>query len=156
MRPLFLLLLATTAHAELLTFAWDANSEPDVIGYRLHFGSESGDYGRAVNCGNVTQFSLELEEGERFVVVTAYNAAGLESPPSNELDLQGDPPAPPEGFHAKPSADGMQVSAHFPGRGVVVEESDDLKTWRELAEGFGWVVAAVEQNKRGFFRYSLN
>ena len=96
MRPLFLLLLATTAHAELLTFAWDANSEPDVIGYRLHFGSESGDYGRAVNCGNVTQFSLELEEGERFVVVTAYNAAGLESPPSNELDLQGDPPAPPE------------------------------------------------------------
>ena len=94
--------------------------------------------------------------GERFVVVTAYNAAGLESPPSNELDLQGDPPAPPEGFHAKPSADGMQVSAHFPGRGVVVEESDDLKTWRELAEGFGWVVAAVEQNKRGFFRYSLN
>jgi len=94
---------AAAALADDLTFAWDPNPEPDVIGYRLKFGSESGVYTRTVNVGNVTSFteaidwSVENREGaERFVVVTAYNAAGLESPPSNELDLGGQAPSAPK------------------------------------------------------------
>jgi hypothetical protein len=94
---------ATAALADDLTFAWDPNPEADVIGYRLKFGSESGVYTRSVNVGNVTTFteaidwSVENKEGtERYVVVTAYNAAGLESPPSNELDLGGQAPSAPQ------------------------------------------------------------
>lgn len=101
--PLILLLFALPVLADDLTFAWYKNPEPDVIGYRLKFGSETGVYTRTVNCGDVTSFTAAMDwsvankEGtERFVVVTAYNAAGLESPPSNELDLGGQEPSAPQ------------------------------------------------------------
>jgi hypothetical protein len=97
------LLLALPALAEELTFAWDPNPEPDVIGYRLHFGDSSGNYTRTVNVGSVTSFTedvdwdTETKTGtERYVIVTAYNAAGLESPPSNELDLGSAAPSAPK------------------------------------------------------------
>ena len=33
-----------TAYSANLTLAWDANSEPDLIGYRVYCGESSGNY----------------------------------------------------------------------------------------------------------------
>ena len=41
---LFFSLLAGTAYSANLTLAWDANSEPDLIGYRVYCGESSGNY----------------------------------------------------------------------------------------------------------------
>ena len=95
------LLFSTAALADDVTFAWNPNPEPDIAGYRLHFGDVSGVYTRTVDCGNVTTFPVSLDWDralqtgtERYVVVTAYNTFGLESLPSNELDLGSRPSAP--------------------------------------------------------------
>ena len=81
------------------TLIWDANPEPDIAGHRLHFGQvTSGTYERTVDVGNVTQSSQELQDGERWIVVTAYNTAGLESLPSNEIDLLRPRPGAPKKF----------------------------------------------------------
>lgn len=88
--------------------AWDPNPEPDLAGYKLHYGGTSGDYNRVVNVGNVTTYTLEVPNGGYFMAVTAYNAAGLESLPSNEIYV--DVAAPP----GKPS-----------GLRVVVTDGDD-------------------------------
>ena len=97
------MLFATAALADELTFAWDQNPEPGVIGYRLKFGAESGVYTRTVNVGDATtsteaiDWSVENREGtERYVVVTAYSNNGLESPPSNEIDLGAPAPSAPQ------------------------------------------------------------
>jgi len=72
-----------------VTLAWNPNPEPDVIGYRLHWGFSSGRYQTSLNVGGVTRYTLSLpwpEDGQIFyTVVTAYNSAGLESFPSNEI-----------------------------------------------------------------------
>src|SRR6266478_7015815 len=70
-----------------VTLAWDADSDPNVVGYRLHSGTTSGVYTQTTEVGNVTAASVSnLVNGNTyFFVVTAYDANAIESAPSNEV-----------------------------------------------------------------------
>ena len=80
------------------TLAWDANSEPDLAGYTLHYGTASGVYDVSVTLGLVTMYTLPLAlnpSNDYYFAITAYNDAGLESGYSNEVyfsthDTDGD------------------------------------------------------------------
>lgn len=67
--------------------AWDVSPGSGVAGYRLHYGTMSSVYTQQVDVGNVSYFTVSnLSQGvEYFFVVTAYNQAGVESQPSNEV-----------------------------------------------------------------------
>ena len=73
-----------------VTLGWDKSRSRGVKGYRLHCGLTSGrDYARLVTVGNVTSYTFSnLIPGKTYYcVVTAYDAAGRESPPSNEISF---------------------------------------------------------------------
>ena len=42
------------ARAEQVTLAWDANTEPDLAGYKVHYGTSSGSYTSSVDVHKVT------------------------------------------------------------------------------------------------------
>jgi hypothetical protein len=71
-----------------VTLAWDANSEPDLAGYKVYYGVSSRVYPFAVVAGNVTSLTLSnLQEGVTYYfAATAYNSAGLESDFSAEIN----------------------------------------------------------------------
>ena len=75
---------------QTVTLAWDANSEPDIAGYRLHYGTSSGIYTETIDVGNNTSATVAtLTAGSTyFFVVTAYNTATLESEASNEVSAR--------------------------------------------------------------------
>ena len=89
---------AVPAQAMDVTLAWDANTEPELAGYRLHYGTEAGggsykgtgatDGDSPIDVGNVTTFTLHgLPDGVvHFFVVTAYSDEGAQSDYSNEVD----------------------------------------------------------------------
>ena len=115
----FLFALCASA-APSLSLWWGPSPDADVNNYRLHWGPGSGNYNGFADLGNVTNTVFtQLVPGARyFFVVTAMNAAGEESPPSNEIDFQipgGKPGAP--------------TTLHFP---ITIEASNDLKTWRNV------------------------
>src|SRR6266576_4370483 len=64
-----------------VTLAWDPDSDPNVVGYRLHSGTTSGVYTQTTEVGNVTAASVSnLVNGNTyFFVVTAYDANAVES-----------------------------------------------------------------------------
>lgn len=69
---------------------WDAVNHPAVAGYRVYYGTSSGNYlqspGQGVNVGSATQFNFsELASGTYFFVVTWVDERGNESPPSAEI-----------------------------------------------------------------------
>jgi hypothetical protein len=77
------------------TVAWDANSESDIAGYRLSYGTQSGTYTTHVDVGKQTQY--QPPQGfdwsrPLFFAVRAYNTSGLVSPYSTEVAWI--PPAP--------------------------------------------------------------
>ena len=78
-------LFALTTDAKSVTLAWDVDSDPSVVGYRLYYGISSGNYTQNTDVGNGTTVTItNLTVGYTyFFVVRAYNAFGLESPTSN-------------------------------------------------------------------------
>ena len=79
------------AYAASITLAWEA-SEPglfaDVSGYKIHYGTESGNYtSPPVDAGNATSYTInDLDENQIYYFsVTAYASAGEESKFSPEV-----------------------------------------------------------------------
>ncbi len=84
------ILLATLSYAQTplasVSLAWNPSSDPGTVGYKLYYGTSSGNYTGSVNVGGATTTTLPaLKPGATYYfVVTAYNAFGIESLPSNE------------------------------------------------------------------------
>ena len=84
-----ILSLAVSAPLQAATAAWDRNPEPDVTGYLVSYGTESGVHTTTVDVGNVTTYTFSPPVGQRYyIVVQAYNSSGA-GPKSAEaiLDL---------------------------------------------------------------------
>lgn len=96
---LFLASPALAAGKAILT--WDANTEPDLAGYKVYFGTASKKYGSPIDVGKVTTKTIEpLQDGTYFFAVTAYDTSGNESGFSNEVSktIDSTPPSPPSGL----------------------------------------------------------
>ena len=75
---------------------WNANPEPDIAGYRLYYGTAAGTYTEEIDVGNSTTATVSNLSGGivYFFAATAYNTAGIESMPSNEVAYAAPAPSP--------------------------------------------------------------
>ncbi|MBT8439452.1 MAG: DUF1080 domain-containing protein, partial [Gammaproteobacteria bacterium] len=118
--PVFLLLvfLLFPAHAfgAEASFAWEANTEADLAGYRIFYGTSSGNYTHYVDVGNTTGYThTGLQDGVTYYFAsTAYDTAGNESGFSTEIEVDTsgqqnpnpDPPSIPPGPYSDNFSDG--------------------------------------------------
>jgi len=100
-----------------VTLQWDANTEPDLAGYKIYYGSSTGVYDGTlaivdgmskpspIDVGNVTTVTIDLPNGTWFFVATAYDneVPSLESDYSNEVfkRISNGAPAAPQNFIEK-------------------------------------------------------
>ena len=84
---ILLIMSGPYAYAAKATLAWDPNTEPDLAGYRVYIGSESGSYPYSVDTGMETGYTLSnlVPDKTYYFSVTAYNTTGAESAHSMEL-----------------------------------------------------------------------
>lgn len=70
------------------TLRWDANTEPDLAGYKVYYGTKSREYSKSYDVGDTTQFTLYwLPMNVRlYFAATAYDTVPNESLYSNEVD----------------------------------------------------------------------
>ena len=82
------LLCAQDGYCEQVTLAWDPNTEPDLAGYKLYYGTLSRNYSEIIDVGNVNNYkAYKLNSGlTYYFAVTAYDSAGYESDYSNEVN----------------------------------------------------------------------
>ncbi len=70
-----------------VTLTWDPNTEADLAGYKIYYGSESRNYTSHTDVGNQTTYTVSnLPAGNRYYFAAkAYNTAGQESDYSEEV-----------------------------------------------------------------------
>lgn len=100
------LLLLTNAWGADVKVSWNANSESDVAGYKLYYGTAAGTYSATKDVGNVisTIVTLSPSVGQKYYfAVTCYDTSGNESAKSTEASClvpDSTAPAPPSGLTA--------------------------------------------------------
>jgi hypothetical protein len=89
----FMLILTTSLLSNDITVSWNANSEPDLAGYKIYYGLFSRNYSNILDVGNITSYEIELPGGVKyFFAVTAYDTAANESVFSEEVSIYLDVP----------------------------------------------------------------
>lgn len=81
----------SSSHSATLT--WDAPTTnvdgtplTDLAGYKLYYGTSSGNYTVTIDVGNVTTYNLDsFPPGTYYFVLTAYDISGNESEYSTEI-----------------------------------------------------------------------
>lgn len=71
-----------------VTVEWDPNTEPDVVGYKVYYGKESGNYDTVIDVGDTTDCTItDLQAGKTYyITATAYSDNGLESSYADEIE----------------------------------------------------------------------
>src|SRR5437773_12292233 len=79
-------LFVCSADAGQLTVAWTANTESNLAGYKVYYGTSSHSYQTSIDVGNQTTYIVTgLLAGQTYYfAVTAYNTSHAESGYSNE------------------------------------------------------------------------
>ncbi|HEY9160374.1 MAG TPA: PKD domain-containing protein [Desulfomonilia bacterium] len=75
--------------AASIEVSWNANTEPDLAGYKIYYGTQSGTYTSTVNTGKVTTMTIDnLETGKTYyVAMSAYDTSANESEKSAEVSV---------------------------------------------------------------------
>ena len=137
---LFLLLLSLAlfvlplpaAHSAPVDLQWDPNPEPELVGYKIYWGTSSGNYTSSIDVGNTTNYTIEgLDEGRTYYfAATAYDGSNNESGYSNQIsytvpytDTDGD--GVPDYQDAFPSNPSETVDTDGDGIGNNADTDDD-------------------------------
>lgn len=70
-----------------MKITWTSNSESDLAGYRLRYGTSPGSYSTEIDTGKAVSWTVDGLDGGRpyYFAVVAYDLAGNESLPSDEV-----------------------------------------------------------------------
>ena len=81
---------SSAPEAVSVTFLWNLNTESDLAGYRIYYGTSprsQADYPTsiAIHDKNATSWTLDLENGTYYLALTAFDESGNESGYSAEV-----------------------------------------------------------------------
>jgi Putative Ig domain/Glucodextranase, domain B len=89
------LMLPTLAQASTVTIAWNANTESNIGGYLVFFGTRSGNYDGYVDVGGATTAVMNAADSTKtyYFAIAAYSTSGLRSALSAEVSWRGGSPS---------------------------------------------------------------
>ena len=153
---IFIGIIASNATAAQVTLAWDPNTESDLAGYKIHYGTASNSYSVHIDVHNVTTYTVTgLTDGQTYyLAATAYDASGNESGYSNSVTYgvpgaNGAPttPATPSGTASAPvnTAVTFSTSATDPNGDSLQYQYDwgggVLSGWGAASQSHSWTAA---------------
>jgi hypothetical protein len=135
-----LLGLATSVYAMDVTLAWDANTETDLAGYKIYYGTiQGGPYNGSGSSDGASpiivpvsslsnlvtpEFTVHgLPDGTYYFVASAYNTEGFESAYSNEVSAGTTNPPPPPPANPAPVLSSLEVNGQTGSTTVYTNDS---------------------------------
>ena len=148
-----------TAWAASVDLEWDPNTEPELAGYKIYWGTSGGNYTSSKDVGKTTTCTINgVEEGQTYYfVATAYDGQSNESGYSNQVtftvplsDSDGD--GVPDIHDAFPSDASETIDSDGDGIGNNADKDDDNDqmpdSW-EIQYGFDPLTDDAAQDSDG-------
>jgi putative Ig domain-containing protein len=95
--PAFAITVSAVVATNSISVSWtpptendDGSTLTDLSGYKIHYGTQAGNYTKSVTVGSagVTRYDMDsLPKGTVYIAMTAVNAAGAESDFSKEVAI---------------------------------------------------------------------
>jgi hypothetical protein len=84
---LFIFMTCSNLYAASMNLAWNANTESDLAGYRIYYGTSPGNYTSSQETGRVTSYTLSnLTEGRTYyITMSAFDTSRNESRRTTEI-----------------------------------------------------------------------
>lgn len=116
-----------------VTLAWERSTSSGVTGYYVYVLEENAPTPSRVMVGDTNQVTVAtLKEGLKYsFTVTAFNATGLESVPSNGAMFVVPVPISMAASNSTNGLGRIQFQG-APGRAYDVQASSDLRTWQTI------------------------
>ncbi|HPX49375.1 MAG TPA: fibronectin type III domain-containing protein [Deltaproteobacteria bacterium] len=159
----FLILSPAMGFAASVVVSWNANTESDLAGYIVYYGTRSGNYTASVDTGNVTRYQFNnVQTGVTYyVAVSAYDTSGNESELSDEASIyvSSSPTQVKPTISLLSPQNGARVSSNplfsWSGSGMVrykVLASLDNRTYYTIYTGSGTSCRLSSSNWNGAIR----
>jgi fibronectin type 3 domain-containing protein len=121
--------------AQSLALTWNASTAAGIVGYHIHYGDDGNKFQYVADAGTNTNYVVSgLQEGQtNSFVVTAYDALGIESAPSNLISyiVPGLVDLAPKASPRHPTVIRFVVA---PGHTYQVQASENLTTWNTIGQ----------------------
>jgi hypothetical protein len=123
---------ATLPGSYSVALAWQASASPNITGYRVYYGSASGQYTNSVLVGNVTTNTVSgLANGVTYYfAITGVAADGEESPFSNQIGFV--PGVQTVGIRTASAKQFVLTVSGLIGHTYQIQATQDLKTWTTI------------------------
>lgn len=156
---------------------WPANTESDLAGYKVYWGTASGTYPNSQNAGNATSYTITgLTDGTKYyIAVTAYDTEGNEG--AKSIEATGTPkaiasrPEAPTGLTVMPGNKYLTLSwtgiSNVTGYMVYIGEADGVygtpvrttnttHTFQNLENNKTYYVAVSSYDLNSGSRYTIS
>jgi hypothetical protein len=119
--------------AQSLELAWNPSTAAGVAGYHIYYGNNGTNFQYKVDAGTNTSYQVGgLQEGQtNSFIVTAYDAQGVESEPSNLISYLV-PGRVNFAAKAGPRSPAVLSFSVAPGHTYQVQASVNLTTWSTI------------------------
>ena len=130
--------------AAQVTLSWDANTEPNLAGYKVYYGVSSGNYQPYKDVGKTTTTSISsLQSGSTYYfAITAYDHSGSESEYSNEVSYTPGPGCP---YEISPAMQSFESSG---GTGKVSVTTPTGCSWSVFSNA-SWLLLTSNSTQTG-------
>jgi hypothetical protein len=136
--------LSTYVQSAQVTIQWDPNLEGDVAGYKVYYGTSSGQYQSSIDVGKTTLCTLSSLQDEipYYFAATAYDTARAESNFSSEIVYGGG------GGCAYSLSAGSQSFSSSGGAGTVSLTTSSECSWSAVSNA-AWVIISSNSSGSG-------
>jgi hypothetical protein len=157
-------LTTSLSASQQLTLEWNPSTDPNVVGYKLHYRDAAGTNEIILDAGKTNAFTVTgLSEATTYsFYATSYNGAGQESVPSNFLQYTV-PLAPLRPNVARDGQGRPMLRFHIEavtGKRFALETSTNLVNWTAVltaatGQAIDYEVTNLSLDPKRFYRAAL-
>ncbi len=141
-----------------ITLDWNPNTESDLAGYKLYFGTAPGDYSTIINTGNVIEYTVDgFEIGTTYYfALSAFDNANNESGLSEEISYVAGSDLTDVLHLVRPNGgEKLRSGSSYTISWEAHPEIEKIRIWLSTDDGYTWEIIKDNAENTGSWTWDV-